>query len=309
MNPPPRPLNPDARAAEEHFASTLSRLSPAEVAAGHRLFDRIATPNWALEWGLPRWLGEAFVLPEELIQALVLSNVYGMACARLQDDLLDGQGAADEWNSAVRLTTALNHAWLGQYIRLFDRDSPFWGHLTECIAQWLRSGQPPTREPAPRGDEDRLWLAHGAAPIKLCGVAACLLAQCEALIPPLTAALDRLMTAVTLLDHFQDWADDLAAGRYNAFVAYASPLAQTPENRAANEDAVLREIYLGPAARPYFAAIGSYLQQASDLARPVGCAPLDHHLLTLAQAAEACQQRMAQEAQERLRTAIAQFLL
>ncbi len=96
-------------------------------------------------------------------------------------------------------------------------------------------------------------------------------------------------------------------GRYNAFVAYASALPQTAENREANQRNVLAEIYLAAAGRPYFTMISARVRQALELARPAGCADLDRYLLWLAEQALAYGARMAEEAHERLAAVTEQF--
>ena len=84
--------------------------------------------------------------------------------------------------------------------------------------------------------------------------------------------------AAVLLDHAGDWGEDLEAGRYNAFVAYASPLPQTPANRDANRRRVHEEIYLGEAGAPYFAVAGRYLRRAMASAEQTGCRTLVDYL-------------------------------
>ena len=81
---------------------------------------------------------------------------------------------------------------------------------------------------------------------------------------PLTEAVDHTLVAAVLLDHLQDWSDDLAAGRYNSFVAYASPLAQTRGRRRINRQKAVEELYLGVAARPYFEIAANYVRSAGS---------------------------------------------
>ena len=42
-----------------------------------------------MEWGLPRWLGEAFDLSETTIHDLILANVFLLGFVRITDDLID----------------------------------------------------------------------------------------------------------------------------------------------------------------------------------------------------------------------------
>jgi hypothetical protein len=237
----------------------------------------------------------------------MLSNLYGMAYARLSDDLIDEDVDRDRRVVVVGLATALNHEWLRQYIQLFDRDSPFWAYLGAYTAQWLWASEPPLISFRDYTEDDFLRLARRGAPLKLCCAGACLLARREDLLTPLTSAVDYLLIATVLLDDAQDWAADLAAGRYNAFVAYASDLPQTPACREANQRNVLEEIYFGRTVRPYFDVATAYLRRALDATRPVGCIGLDGYLVRLADQVVACGTQMAAEARTRLTAAVEEF--
>ncbi len=80
--------------------------------------------------------------------------------------------------------------------------------------------------------------------------------------------------AGVLVDHAYDWQEDLAAGRYNALVAWASPQ-DRPE---AQRRAVLEELFLGEAARPYFELAQRQFRLACQSAAPAGSAELDAYL-------------------------------
>ena len=202
---------------------------PVLAECGRRLLDRISPPNWTLEWSLPGWLGSALGLDASTIADLTLANVFGLAYIKLQDDLLDGEVGEDDRQAALLLSSVLHRKWLLVYTGLFPGDSPFWGYFEQYMTQWVRatwaSRQEHSKPWAAWGEEDLLILGHRGAPLKICAAAACLLAQRAELIPQLESALDHLLIGAVLLDHALDWADDLAAGRYNAFVAYASALA------------------------------------------------------------------------------------
>ena len=147
-------------------------------------------------------------------------------------------------------------------------------------------------------------LAHRGAPLKVCAAGACLLAGREDLLPALADAIDHLLVGAVLLDHAQDWSDDLAAGRYNAFVAYASSLPQTPENRETNTRAVQQEICLGAAAQPYFQVARDHLRTARKSAEPANCADFDCYLAWLDGQAATCSERLASNAAALLNDAV-----
>lgn len=303
--------DPEVLAVRASYCAALEQLPPPLVDAGRRVLDRISTSNWTLEWYLPRWLSNAFGLQPDVSRALVLSNVYGLAYVRLQDDLADGEVSRASWVPTLCLANTLYHQAMLHYIWLFERQSPFWGYLEQFMAQWLRatlsSNKPPTTDFRSYAEEDFLRLAERGAPLKICCAGACLLADREGVIPVLASALDHLLVGAVLLDHAYDWADDLAAGRYNAFVAYASPLPQVPGQEEANRRRVLEEIYLGEAARPYFNVLRKHVRTAIETTRAVDCADLSEYLLSFERQVVSYGERLANEARGRLRAAAEQL--
>lgn len=282
------------------------------VDLGLRLLDRISPPNWMLEWSLPSWLGSALGQSAATAADLTLANVYGLAYIKLQDDLIDGEVAVGDRPAALLLSTVLHRKWLLVYARLFAGESLFWGFFEQYMAQWVdatvRSRRPPTRAFCDYDEADLRGLGERGAPLKICAAGACLLSQREELIPQLESALDHLLVGAVLLDHAQDWTSDLAAGRYNTFIAYASALAQVPEQEEANRRAVLEELLLGKAARPYFALLRHQLQTAADESRAVGVTALADYLAWLRSQSDAYGRRLAQSGRIQLQAVAGRVL-
>jgi hypothetical protein len=297
----------DLATIKGRYDLALGRLDPALIEAGDRLFRRIATDNWALEWSLPRWLGTALGLPPEQTQALILSNVLGLAYVRLQDDVVDGEVDPAIRDKATLLGTALHQQWIARYVPLFDRASPFWDHLETYVGQWLRAtlagNHPDPVRFSIDCQEDLLRLAERGAPLKLCVVAACLLADRGELVAGLAAAVDHLLAAAVLLDHAGDWARDLEAGRFNAFVAYA----QTASDRA-GRGGVVAEIYAGRSGRPYFALARRQVQIAREKSRVAGIPGLARYLDWLEGEVVRSGQALATTARRRVRAATEQLV-
>ena len=311
MKPSPLLSDPEFLAVRASYCATLERFPPPLADAGRRVLDRITTPNWTLECYLPRWLGDAFDLRPDVSRALVLSNVYGLAYIRLQDDLVDGEVDQASRKSAILLTSALYHQAMLRYIRLFGWRSPFWGYFEQFMAQWRRATLSSNERPASNfqsyQEADFLRLAERGAPLKICCAGACLLADQEEVIQILTSVVDHLLVGAVLLDHARDWADDLTAGRYNAFVAYASLQPQVPDQREANRLRVLEELYLGDAAQPYFDLVRKHIQMAIETAQAVCCPGLRQYLTSFESQAVAFGEHLADEARTRLRTATEQL--
>jgi hypothetical protein len=267
---------------QAELSAILDAVSPAFAESGARLLGRLAPPACTLEWGLAGWLGDAFGLPAGVADKLTLCNMLGLGYLWLLDDLADGDLPAADRLPAACLTTLLYEHALLNYAQLFAPESAFWAYMQEGLASWVRASL--ARHAAPAGpftsDEAELLqrLAQRGAPRKICCAAACLLAERADLIGGLGKSLDHLMVASALLDDLHDWQADLAACRPNEFVAYASALPQTAEQRAANRSAVLQELLLGARGQPYFAVMAQHLARSLELAQGMGIAGLARYL-------------------------------
>ena len=196
-----------------------------------------------MEWYLPRWIGEALDAPPSVWQRLMLSNLYGLAYVKLRDDLTDGEAdALDETLHA--LCAAFYTLWTDEYRAQFGADPIFWEHHERYLAQWsaatLENDRDGVTQPLPLSAEGRLRLAHRGAPLKICCTGAAILTGRSDVIADMEMAVDHLLAAAVLLDHAGDWVEDLGAGRYNAFVAYASGLPQNAANLEQNRQRVPR---------------------------------------------------------------------
>jgi hypothetical protein len=258
----------DARAALITLPAPLS-------SAALRLLDRITPPYWTVEWYLPQWLGDAYALSPEATHALVLANVYGLGYIGLQDDLVDGEMDDESRALKVCLAGALYRLWTEQCIGYFPAASPFWQQCHLCMNQWLlatlQSNQQPNTDFFTFVRESYLHLAWRGAPLKICCAGAHLLAQIEFDLHALLDAVDHLLAAAVLLDHERDWQEDLAAGRYNTFVHFASPLPQVLGEQEANRRQVLEKILLERATAPYFELIQEQIDFAMEKAQVAGC--------------------------------------
>jgi hypothetical protein len=303
--------DPQVIAVEESIIATIRALSPRLVDPAWLLLDNISTSNWALEWNLPRWLGDSFGIEPDVTRTLVRCNVLGLGYIRIQDDLIDREVDPEAWTSTILLANLLYTEALLGYIRLFAADSPFWGHFQQLMSQWTR-GTLHSSELAPedfRVDEPEtlLRLAERGAPLKICCAAACLCAGREEHIAALSRSMDHLLVSLVLLDHANDWTDDLDGGRFNAFVAFISPHPQTAAHLEDNRTAVLQNIYLGDAARPYFDLVQQHLRSAIEAAKTVACPDLSQYLLDYEARAAGLREQLVAKAQAGLRTVTEQL--
>lgn len=301
----------DLQAVREAYLSALAPQPDVLRNAGQQLLARMAPANWTLEWGLPLWLGCAFDLDPASARTMAVCNVFGLGYVRLQDDLLD-----ESWEPGTKATkrclgNLLYRQAMQRYARLFSQHTRFWDYLDQYMAQWLQatiqSNQPAKTDFHAFDDDDFALLAARGAPLKIGCAGVCLLAAQPAALPTLTQALEYWLTASVLLDHVHDWEADLAADRYNTFVAYASPLPQTSLYRTENRRGVLEMLYLGDQAQPYFDLIRRFTRLAAEVLQPLDCPPLHRYLQIFENRALAYGMGLARQAKRQLREATEQF--
>lgn len=244
---------------------------PEQLPLALRLLERLPPARWTLEWHLPWWLGQAFGLNREIAREIVLSNLLGLGFIRLQDDLADGEVAAEDVAGASTLSAALYEAALLPYRARFDPASPFWGHLEACMTEWhaatrgnVPSGSAGIGVGDPMNGERRL--AASAAPLKISALAVCLIADRPDAFPALDRCLDHALEAMVLYDHVADWEADLDGGRWNAFVAGVSSGPQLPEQRERHRRAVLVALMTTDAVAAHCARVQEGMLRAAALA-------------------------------------------
>ena len=230
-----------------------------------RLWERLDPAHWSLEWYLPVWLGDAFGLSRDVSSQIAMSNVLGLASIRLRDDLDDGEVDGAGVAAAEALSAEFYRAALEPYRRLLPDEASFWGHLDRWMAEWRATAR---EEPGSEaGEGSSAWdPASRGAPLKISAFAVCVLASRVRDFPTVEACLDDALAAMVLYDHARDWPEDLAAGRWNAFVATSSSDPQTPEHREGNRASVLAAMLARGSLARYFARIRARLERATATA-------------------------------------------
>jgi hypothetical protein len=254
--------------SDEVTAEVLRRISaraPRLDGLARRQLARLGPDRWAIEWHLPAWLGRRLDLDSRFVEALVRSNVLGLLSIRLQDDLDDGEVAPADIADARALASLAFEEAIDEYRALFDERSPIWSFLERAMADW-RAGASGTQ------------LAARGAPIQIAGYACCLHAGRLDLWPTLERTLDGAVTALVLYDQFCDWEADLAAGRWNAFVATVVDAEQQPVRRDRNRAAVLAAMLGRPVVREQFDLVIRKATEAATLADDIGVTELAEFL-------------------------------
>ncbi|MBA2275568.1 MAG: hypothetical protein H0W00_02565, partial [Chloroflexi bacterium] len=264
----------DVRAVAEAYEGRVTGAIPELRSLALRTLDRVGPQQWRLEWHLPWWLGDELGLPADVSREIVLSNVLGLASIRLEDDLIDGDIAADEIASAKALSIALYREAVELYRSHFDDASLFWSRLDSYMTEWRSA----TSNAAPdtshgRGDALVRRLARRGAPLKISALAVCLLADQEHRFLVVHRCLGWALAAMVLYDQFVDWEEDLAAGRWNAFVASAAPYPRAPSVSAGQRSAVLVAMMTAGAVSEHFGRVHAAAVRATGFAEQVGSPP------------------------------------
>jgi hypothetical protein len=260
----------DIALVETEVERNLELVSPADVELGLHTLARLPPARWTLEWHLPWWLGQAYGLGPGLASELVVANLLGLLAVRIQDDLIDGELPQADLVAAQRMAPVLLETAIGTYRTLLEPGSPFWPFVDDSLAAWRRASRTSAAAAPPLG----LELADRGAPLRIPAYAICLLTGRPDRWPGLKGCLDHALAALVRYDQVVDWEADLAAGRWNVFVAAISPQPQDAgyreQNRSAVHTAMLTE---GVVARE-FGRVESDAVRAAVLARRLGCPPL-----------------------------------
>ena len=264
---------------QNHWAALLCEEGSEMQQAGETLLERIAHPNWSVEWNLPRWLGGRAGLSEDEQQRLVLANVAGLGYIRLADDARDGESQ----NAGSALARILFKASKSMYRDLVGGDAWFWEQFESCLNVWHLAALPQLAGAHfPQDSQDlNQGLEDFGAPLFICCAAASLLAQDTDSYDTVIVPVRHYLRAAVVYDHFKDWSQDLQAGRDNLFVQ-----AQIGElSTRANPEAIRRKVEMamidGRSMEAYIQRIRMELNRAVKTAHNVGMPQFARHLAGL----------------------------
>ena len=204
----------DTTAVADECAQRAQSACPEHGSLAIRSIRGLDPNRWRLEWQLPWWLGMDMGLELAVARQLVLSNVLGLASLRLRDDLHDDDLLPEDRPAAPDVSEALYRAATDILRGMFPPSSEIWRELRLQMSYW--------RGAVELDSATRPHLARRAAPLKVSAFAVCELTERPEIYQGLASCLDLFLTAMVLYDHLCDWEDDLACGRWNAFLGDAS---------------------------------------------------------------------------------------
>jgi hypothetical protein len=286
----------DVRAVQERFRAVLSRESAALRAEGSRLFERLARPNWSVEWNLPRWLGEAHRINDDQKGRLVSANILGLGYVRLYDDRADADQAPNDRQLSLRLEALLLEAAREEYRDLIGDEPWFWGLFNDHLECWREAVQHDLggmtagaleADPCPQLSEIGRPLLIGCA-------AVCSLAGARSQLAAVEEPVRHYLAAAVLYDHLKDWQADLAAGRRNVFIRWM--MRGEPRRQAGHDP--LQAMYVAltnvPQVHGYVRLLLGQLERGVDLAQAAKMEGFAWHLQALhAEASESARSMMS----------------
>lgn len=183
--------------------------------------DVFMSPGRLSVMALPFWIGEAFDIALETRRRIALANLYGLLHFVVQDTLTDGDYQKDKMPTQVISGTLYQQQMFAHYQRCFPPTSLFWSLLNKYWLEWAGSiaWERQVGFLSPFSDEELLFAARKAAPLKVCTSGLALLSGRENLIPDLERAVDMMHMVIQMTDDMMDLAEDLAGNRFNTLVS------------------------------------------------------------------------------------------
>jgi hypothetical protein len=259
--------------------------------AALQLRDRLDPERWKLEWHIAAWVGEALSIDAAIWRRITVANVLGLAAIVLLDDIEDEELDAVGLDDPATVAAALLELFVAPYRLLFDDDAPFWAERDRLMSAWRRATTAAAVRSGPSasasGDAIGRDLAARGAPLKISVTALCMLAVAPRILEQLDGCLDHALTGMVLYDHFVDWREDAAAGRWNAFVEHASArVASRPDGRRLPTDVEVAMLSTDSIST-YFDSIRGELLAALEGAVSAGVGGLVDHLAGVERALDA----------------------
>ena len=259
-----------------HIRETCGGILPAAL----QLRGRLDPERWKLEWHIAAWVGEALSIDAAIWRRITVANVLGLAAIVLLDDNEDGELDPVGLDDPATVAAELLESFMAPYRLLFDDVSPFWAERDRLMFAWRRATTAAALPSGTSASGDAIGrdLAARGAPLKISVTGLCMLAVAPRILEQLDGCLDHALTGMVLYDHFVDWREDAAAGRWNAFVEHASARgAFRPEGRGLPTNVEVAMLSTDSIST-YFDSIRGELLAALELAVKAGVGGLVDHL-------------------------------
>jgi hypothetical protein len=267
-----------------------------------RLIDRIAHPNWSVEWNLPRWLGSRFEIPESEQSKLVLANAFGLGHVRLRDDRVDSEIPKRQLETSQHLERLLIAEARKTLECLIDNHSSFWTYYDDYLRRW-HTATLPMKAVTTFTISDLEEVANAGAPLYIVCAAVNTLSPSSPSLEVLLHPVRSYLSAAVLYDHLKDWRSDLEAGRPNLFVYTMLGEVKAGDMNPSIAKMRLEFLRLNRVVM-YCETIYESLSQAAASAQSVGLLQFAQHLKALEGEARSSAKRMLQGLRQFIQNAI-----
>lgn len=163
---------------------------------------------------LPLWIQEEFELEDDVVDQLVMANLFKVFCAGIQDKVIDGDSSG-LYAELLPLSNLFFIEFYTIYQGLFVKDEAFWQALKDYFIDYSVSIGFEKKDLHEKDVDLQTMalelLAKKAAPIKQVIVAACILSKREDEIAALDQWFDKVLISLQLIDDwvdkYKDWED------------------------------------------------------------------------------------------------------
>lgn len=192
---------------------------------------------------LPYWMRETTGAPAAQCRDLAVGNLFKMLHYFMLDDAMDGQEGRSPQGlrKSLALGQLLNGMYRQRYTRHFPHDSSLWTFECAYEEQWAIIVGGEGRKAVEPWDIARL--AGKAAPVKLCATGLLLESGQAKRVGETERAIDLALAILQLSDDLEDWREDLAEEKRNAFLTLVRSKLALPESEPLSEPLVMRAIY------------------------------------------------------------------
>jgi hypothetical protein len=221
---------------------------------------------------IPFWLQDTFGLDQDTCRHMALGNAFGQYYILIQDEVMDTD-SGEYKGHLLPMGNLFFLDFVAAYRSLFDSRSPFWEFFEKYLAEWAESvlwereqhwGQAQEFE-----EEDLIWLARKAAPLKIPCAAMSLLAGRQEAIEPLEATIDNLIVAFQLVDDLRDWRADLARGCYTYFLTRVMHARGIRSSSLLTETEVKTALFAGQVLEEILSLTAEYFGRALESISPL----------------------------------------
>lgn len=237
---------------------------------------------------LPFWVGKELGVEPEVSYRISLANIFGLLHFVTQDSLTDGDFTKAEMPARVISGTLFQQQMFAHYQQCFPPQSPFWSLVDKYWLEWAASiaWEHQTGVYSPFTEENLLFAARKAAPLKISTSGLALLGNRENLIPDLERVVDMMHMVMQMADDFVDLAEDFAANRFNTLLSTMVSTGSLDPQANPDISQIGRTIFIERVDEIHFQRMWAITEKAQTLLGEMGLAKWAELIVQTVQLAE-----------------------